>query len=86
MKIHLISSFPIYFQTPVQSITSPDSAPQKRTYKKHYVWRNIIVFMYLHLGSIYALYLMATGKCQLATFFVGALTIDLLQRMGMQIS
>ncbi|VVC89938.1 unnamed protein product, partial [Leptidea sinapis] len=33
------------------------------------VWRNVIAFIYLHVSSFYALYLIFTGQCKLSTFF-----------------
>jgi len=34
--------------------------PNQKEYKKEYVWRNIILFIYLHLASLYGVYLMFT--------------------------
>lgn len=37
------------------------------TFKTHIVWRNVIIFAYLHLGALYGLYLILTSA-KLATF------------------
>jgi len=40
--------------------TKTDFKPKNEQYKVHLVWRNIIAFVYLHLGAIYGIYLCFT--------------------------
>lgn len=35
------------------------------------VWRNVIIFAYMHLSCIYAIYLVATGQVMLKTWILG---------------
>ncbi|XP_050673955.1 acyl-CoA Delta-9 desaturase-like [Leptidea sinapis] len=42
---------------------------KRRDYEWQIVWRNVIAFIYLHVSSFYALYLIFTGQCKLSTFF-----------------
>ncbi|XP_059477478.1 acyl-CoA Delta-9 desaturase-like isoform X1 [Neocloeon triangulifer] len=45
-----------------------EANPQKETYKVHLVWRNIIAFIYLHLGALYGLYLCVSLNARFYTF------------------
>ena len=51
--------------------------PVKKVYKKEIVWRNVILFIYLHAAALFGLYLMLFvaqwntllfGKCKIAKF------------------
>lgn len=54
-------SFNPLFQSPSKKVREPNK----------YVWRNIIVFLYLHIGTIYGFYLMFSGKAKATTFYYG---------------
>lgn len=41
----------------------------KKKIKRQIVWRNVIIFMYLHLGAIYGLYLVFTSAKIVTTLF-----------------
>lgn len=41
----------------------------KKKYKKHIIWRNVIIFSYLHLAAIYGLYLVFTSAQFKTTLF-----------------
>ncbi|CAF4848120.1 unnamed protein product [Pieris macdunnoughi] len=41
---------------------------KRRDYEWQIVWRNVLAFIYLHAASMYALYLIFTGKAKLVTF------------------
>lgn len=47
--------------------TKPANKPEPHKY----VWRNIIVFMYLHVGTLYGFYLLFTGQAKPSTFYFG---------------
>lgn len=38
---------------------------------KDIVWKNVIIFLYLHGAAIYGVYLLATGEAKLMTFVLG---------------
>lgn len=37
---------------------------------KDIVWKNVLFFVYLHLGSFYGFYLIFTGQCKIATILM----------------
>lgn len=39
--------------------------------KSDIVWRNVIAFLYLHIAASYAVYLLASGRAQFITFWIG---------------
>lgn len=39
----------------------PKSKDDKKKYQWKIVWRNVIAFIYLHVGAVYGLYLCLTG-------------------------
>ncbi|XP_003694322.1 acyl-CoA Delta(11) desaturase [Apis florea] len=41
----------------------------KKKYKKHIIWRNVIIFSYLHLAAVYGLYLVFTSAQFKTTLF-----------------
>lgn len=47
-------------QNTVETSTNP-STNEKKPYKVELVWRNIIIFIYLHIAAIYGLYLSFTS-------------------------
>lgn len=53
--------------TTEQSITNNTNTNNNKKYKWSIVWRNVIAFIYLHVGSVYGLYLLFTGA-KLLTF------------------
>nr|QLI61969.1 desaturase 14 [Streltzoviella insularis] len=58
------------------------SAPVKRRdYEWQIVWRNVLAFVYLHIGALYGLYLMLTGNVKLWTP-VFAVIFTILSAMG----
>lgn len=67
----------------VESSTLPamETYKEKQPYKRRIVWRNVIVFSYLHLGAVYGLYLLFTAVkwptffLTFALYVVGALGI-----------
>ncbi|XP_034934930.1 acyl-CoA Delta(11) desaturase-like [Chelonus insularis] len=56
----------------VQNVAS-EGVINKNKYKWNIVWRNVIAFIYLHVGSVYALYLLLTGAKILTTLWILAL-------------
>jgi stearoyl-CoA desaturase (delta-9 desaturase) len=53
-----------------------DSKPPQK-YKRQIVWRNIILFVYLHVAAVYGAYLMLTSAKIITTLF-GVYSIRLL--------
>lgn len=47
--------------------------PLRKSEPHKYVWRNIIVFLYLHVGTFYGFYLLFTGQAKATTFYFGKL-------------
>ena len=43
---------------------------EKRQYKLQIVWRNVIIFVFLHVGALYGIYLMLTSA-KIATIIFG---------------
>lgn len=35
------------------------------------IWKNVMFFVYLHLGSFWGLYLIFTGQCKIVTIAMG---------------
>nr|XP_034174557.1 acyl-CoA Delta(11) desaturase-like isoform X1 [Osmia lignaria] len=54
--------------------------PTKQKYVRRIVWRNVIIFGYLHLGAVYGLYLMLTSAKLSTTLF--AITLHILGALG----
>lgn len=63
------------FQSAIQKATTELRKTQTK-YPMKFVWRNIIVFMYLHLGSIYGFYLLFTGRSKPTTFLCGKYVVQ----------
>lgn len=42
---------------------------------KDLVWKNIMFFVYLHIGSFYGIYLILTGQCTIATILMSKFNI-----------
>ncbi|XP_043249383.1 acyl-CoA Delta-9 desaturase-like [Colletes gigas] len=47
--------------------------PSKEKYQRHIVWRNVLVFGYLHLAAVYGLFLVFTSAKLLTSLFAFAL-------------
>ncbi|KAL4715467.1 hypothetical protein ACJJTC_009093 [Scirpophaga incertulas] len=54
---------------------------KNRDYEWQIVWRNVLAFVYLHAASLYAVYLVLSGRCMLKTV-VFALLFDLFAALG----
>jgi stearoyl-CoA desaturase (delta-9 desaturase) len=50
-------------------LNDSDSQKQPYVHKRKYAWRNIIAFIYLHCGFLYASYLIVTTGCLRTVFF-----------------
>lgn len=48
-------------QQPAAPAAQPKPNDDKKKYKWRIVWRNVIAFIYLHVGAVYGLYLMLSG-------------------------
>ncbi|CAK1540458.1 unnamed protein product [Leptosia nina] len=44
---------------------------KRRDYEWQIVWRNVLAFIYLHVGTLYGLYLIFTGQAKIVTVFFG---------------
>jgi stearoyl-CoA desaturase (delta-9 desaturase) len=54
----------VLFENDIEPVTVPpvelknDNAKPREKYKRQIVWRNVILFAYLHLAAVYGAYLM----------------------------
>ena len=53
----------------LQTTVLKDSPKKDIKYKRKIVWRNVIIFGYLHLGALYGLYLALTSAKLATTLF-----------------
>lgn len=50
-----------------QKVLTQELSNSKPTYKWNIVWKNVIVFIYFHLGGIYGFYLWTTNRTKIYT-------------------
>jgi len=52
-----------------QLIAADEESKEKSKYIIHIIWRNVLIFLYLHLGAIYGIYLAFTSAKLITTIF-----------------
>lgn len=53
----------------VPSVESKNDAEPREKYRRKIVWRNVILFAYLHLAAVYGAYLMLTSAKIITAIF-----------------
>jgi stearoyl-CoA desaturase (delta-9 desaturase) len=53
----------------VPSVVSKNDAEPPEKYRRQIVWRNVILFAYLHLAAVYGAYLMLTSAKIITTIW-----------------
>jgi stearoyl-CoA desaturase (delta-9 desaturase) len=65
----------VAFENDIETVAVPsvelknDNAKTPEKYRRQIVWRNVILFAYLHLASVYGAYLMLTSAKILTSIF-----------------
>lgn len=52
------------------TLNAPEASDKKEQYKREIVWRNVLIFIYIHIGGLYGLYLLIF-EADLRTFLFG---------------
>ncbi|XP_061382401.1 acyl-CoA Delta-9 desaturase-like [Danaus plexippus] len=68
-------------QKNIGELSQLDPPRQRRDYEWQIVWRNVLAFVYLHMATLYGIYLILIGKTKILTL-IFAVTISAMSAMG----